>query len=93
RHLLDTGAAYGTYNVTNSGPAVSWATLAREVFRHCGRDERDVTPVGTYEYAADKELAARPTNSLLDLGKIESTGFVTEDALEALARYLKDNTP
>ena len=47
RHLLDTRAAYGTYNVTNSGPAVSWATLAREIFRHCGRDESDVSPVST----------------------------------------------
>ena len=33
RHLVDSGAAYGTYNVSGSGPATSWADLAKEVFR------------------------------------------------------------
>ncbi len=91
RHLLDTRAAFGTYNVTNSGPAVSWATLAREIFRHCGRDESDVSPVSTQEYAAGKELAPRPANSLLDLAKVEASGFLPEDAFDALARYLKND--
>ena len=32
RHLLETGAPYGTYHVTNGGPPMSWADVAREVF-------------------------------------------------------------
>ena len=38
RHLVDTGAAYGTYNVTNGGPAMSWADLAQAVFERSGPD-------------------------------------------------------
>ena len=30
RHLLDTAAPYGTYNVTNDGPPTSWADVARD---------------------------------------------------------------
>ena len=29
RHLTDTRAPYGTYNVTGSGPVTSWADVAR----------------------------------------------------------------
>ncbi|WP_416241895.1 SDR family oxidoreductase, partial [Bifidobacterium pseudocatenulatum] len=31
-HLLDGGAAYGTYNLTGSGAVKSWADIARTVF-------------------------------------------------------------
>ena len=37
RHLLDVGAAYGTYNVSNGGAATSWADVAQEVFELSGR--------------------------------------------------------
>ena len=43
RHLLDAGAAYGTYNLSNGGPVMSWAEIARAVFRLAGRDDADVT--------------------------------------------------
>src|SRR5690606_6732698 len=33
RHLLETAAPYGTYNLTGSGPAQTWADIARDVFR------------------------------------------------------------
>ena len=51
---LDSGAPYGVYNVSDSGPATSWADLAREVFRLSGRDADDVTPVTTEEYVAGR---------------------------------------
>jgi dTDP-4-dehydrorhamnose 3,5-epimerase/reductase len=50
-----------------------------------------VSPVSTQAYAAGKELAPRPANGLLDLGKLEATGFLPEDAFDALARYLKND--
>ena len=31
RHLVETRAPYGTYNVTGSGPVTSWADVARQV--------------------------------------------------------------
>ncbi|MDI6910893.1 bifunctional dTDP-4-dehydrorhamnose 3,5-epimerase family protein/NAD(P)-dependent oxidoreductase [Nocardioides sp.] len=89
RHLVETGAAYGTYNVTNDGPPTSWADLAREVFRLAGRDSEDVVRVSTEEYAAGKSLAPRPACSVLGLEKLIGTGFVPEDALTALARYCR----
>ncbi len=42
RHLFDQGAAYGTYNVSNGGPAMSWAEIARAVFERSGRSGADV---------------------------------------------------
>ena len=87
RHLLDSAAPYGTYNVTNSGPVLSWADLAREVFELSGRPREDVTDVSTEEYAEGKQLAPRPRHSALSLEKIRATGFEPEDVLVALSRY------
>ena len=91
RHLIDTGAAYGTYNLSNSGPVQSWAEVAAAVFRHCGREASDVTPTTTDAYFAGRtDYSPRPLNSALSLAKIEATGFVPEDATAALERYLSD---
>jgi dTDP-4-dehydrorhamnose 3,5-epimerase len=86
-HLLDSGSPYGTYNLSNSGPVTSWCDLAQEVFRLSGRSADDVSPVSTAEYTAGKDTAPRPSNSVLDLAKIEATGFEPEDAIVALVRY------
>jgi dTDP-4-dehydrorhamnose reductase len=89
RHLVDSGAAYGTYNLSNGGPVMSWADIARAVYVLAGRDEADVTPVSTEEYFAGKtDYAPRPLESAMNLAKIEATGFEPEDARVALARYL-----
>lgn len=87
-HLLAAESPYGVYNVTNSGPAQSWADIARAVFERCGRSGSDVTDVTTEEYAAGKPTAPRPLNSLLSLDKLQATGFESEDAAVALERYL-----
>ncbi|GAA2127032.1 sugar nucleotide-binding protein [Nocardioides bigeumensis] len=89
RHLVDSGAAYGTYNVSNEGPATSWADLARAVFEICGRDPGDVTPVSTEDYLAGKTgISPRPHHSTMSLTKIRATGFEPEDAQKALRNYL-----
>lgn len=89
RHLLDGGAEFGTYNLSNGGPAMSWCDLAKEVFQLSGRSVDDVSPVSTAEYTAGKDMSPRPLNSVLDLTKITSTGFEPEDALLALATYCR----
>jgi dTDP-4-dehydrorhamnose reductase/dTDP-4-dehydrorhamnose 3,5-epimerase len=93
RHLLDSRASYGTYNVTNEGAPTSWYDVARAVFRLAGRDESDVTPTSTTAYARrfgqGKQPAPRPLGSVLDLAKIRGTGFEPEDAMTALVRYLR----
>ena len=88
-HLLEKRVPYGTYNVTNAGEPASWATIAARVFEHQGRPASSVTAVTTEEYFAGKDAAARPLNSVLNLGKLESTGFAPRDQWDALAAYLR----
>ena len=88
-HLLRSGAPYGTYNVTNRGTPRSWADYARRVFELTGHDPARVSTVTTAEYGAGKDLAPRPLHSTLALDKIAGTGFVSTDADEALAAYLR----
>lgn len=88
-HLLRTGAPFGTYNLTNGGEPASWAEVAAAVFEARGRSASDVGRTSTEKYFADKPQAAvRPLNSVLDLAKIEATGFSPRDWRDALAEYL-----
>jgi dTDP-4-dehydrorhamnose 3,5-epimerase len=90
-HLLDSGAAYGTYDLTGSGEPASWRQVARAVFdlRH-GNGER-VRPVSTREYYAHAKgpVAPRPAHSTLDLGKIQATGFTPTTWQNNLNQYMK----
>jgi len=90
RHLLESGAPYGTYNLTGSGEPRARADIAREVYRLTGHDPARVTPVSTAEYYADAAgtIAPRPHNSVLDLAKIEASGFTPRDGSDALSAYL-----
>lgn len=89
-HLVQ-GAPFGTYNVSQSGAAMTWSELAREVFAACGREAGDVTGVSTQEYAAGKDMAPRPMHSTLSLSKLTSTGYAPADQLDVLRRYLEGN--
>ncbi|WP_375384722.1 dTDP-4-dehydrorhamnose reductase [uncultured Microbacterium sp.] len=90
RHLLSTRPAFGTYNLTGSGVAMSWADVAREVFRLTGHDPARVTGVTTAEYfaSATGPIAPRPSNSVLDLTRVEQSGFEPADSQQSLAEYL-----
>lgn len=87
-HLLDSQAPFGTYNLTGSGDVVSWCDIARTVFASRGRSAAEVTGVSTAEYGEGRSLAPRPRSSVLDLTKIEATGFLTTDGDKGLRRYL-----
>ncbi|OFI37284.1 dTDP-4-dehydrorhamnose reductase [Arthrobacter sp. SW1] len=88
RHLIDSKAPYGSYNLSNSGPVQSWAEIAAEVYELCGRARSDVTGVSSAEYFRDKHGAPRPSNSALDLSRIESAGFFPPPASERLREYV-----
>ena len=90
QHLLDTGAPHGTYNLTGAGEPASWADIARTVYQLTGHDPARVTDVTTAEYFANAKgpVAPRPTNSTLDLAKIENAGYTPEDWREMLEKYL-----
>ncbi|BAU98706.1 sugar nucleotide-binding protein [Aurantimicrobium minutum] len=89
RHLLESKAPFGVYNMTNSGEPVSWADIAQKVFELTGHDANRVTGVTTAEYYAGKEgIAPRPLNSVLSLSKLEQTGFSPASWGERLTEYL-----
>lgn len=88
-HLVSSDAPSGTYNLTNGGPTMSWADIAKRVFELRGRSTDDVAEVTTAEYFAGKTMAPRPRHSTLDLAKVAATGFVPPDAAECLAEYLR----
>jgi len=87
-HLLAVRAAYGTYNLTNSGDAVTWADIARKVYELTGHEPARVTGVTTAVYFAEKAAAPRPLNSSLKLDKIRATGFEPRSGADALRSYL-----
>ena len=93
QHLLKVGARFGTYNISNAGPAMSWREIAQAVFERSGRSAGDVSATSTQAYAdgvlaQGKPFAPRPLNSAMSLEKIRAIGFEPEDALIALDRYL-----
>lgn len=89
RHLLETGAEYGVYNLSNDGEPQSWADIAADVYELSGASSDDVTGVSTEEYFKGKAAAPRPLNSVLDLSRIKATGFAPVSAAERLKDYLK----
>lgn len=90
KHLVDSNAPFGTYNLTNEGDSVSWAEVAKLVFEHVGKSKDDVTGISTEEYYAGKEgIAPRPLQSELNLDKIKTTGFEPREWRTALQEYLE----
>lgn len=90
-HLLDTGAAYGTYNLTCAGQPASWADVARAVYTARGADQALVTDVTTQAWAAGKDapVAPRPACSVLTLDRITAAGYAPADQTDALTAYLQ----
>ena len=89
RHLIESDSPYGTYNLSNEGSASSWADIASQVYALTGHNPADVTGVSTAEYFAGKEgIAPRPLWSMLDLSKIEATGFMPDSWEVRLKEYL-----
>ena len=88
KHLRETRAPYGVYNLTNDGEAESWAVIAKSVYELSGRDAGDVSGVSTAEYFHGKEAAPRPLHSVLDLTKLRSAGFAPEPWDERLGAYV-----
>ncbi|MFT4213955.1 MAG: bifunctional dTDP-4-dehydrorhamnose 3,5-epimerase family protein/NAD(P)-dependent oxidoreductase [Microbacterium sp.] len=86
RHLLEVAAPFGLYNLTSTGDPQPWAEIARRVFELTGHDPARVNAVSTDEYfaSATGPVAPRPRSSVLDLTKIEATGFTPADGAARL---------
>lgn len=90
RHLLDSSAPYGTYNLSSSGEPVTWADIAKRVYELTGHDPARITAVSTEEYFANAAgpVAPRPRNSTLDISKLAAAGFHPADGDAALVGLL-----
>jgi dTDP-4-dehydrorhamnose reductase len=89
RHLLETKAPAGTYNVSSEGEPVSWFDIAQKVFELLGYHKNSVSGVSTMEYYRGKDgISPRPLNSTLLINKINETGFITKDMQTSLEIYL-----
>ena len=87
---------YGTYNLTCSGRVASWADIAAKVFGLRNGNADAVKPVTTAEYYASAKgpVSPRPVHSALDLSKLESAGFASQDweaRLEECLTHHSDN--
>jgi dTDP-4-dehydrorhamnose reductase len=88
-HLVTSLSPYGTYNVSNGGGTASWADITREIFKLGGFISSEVSDTTTVEYFKDKpEAAPRPLLSVLDISKLEATGFKSVDWLDDLKTYV-----
>lgn len=90
KHLVDSGAEFGTYNLTGDGPSVSWCQVAKLVYEKSGFDQNDVSGVSTSEYYKNSTnlVSPRPKFSTLDLTKIKATGFQPKNWQTSLSEYL-----
>jgi dTDP-4-dehydrorhamnose 3,5-epimerase len=90
-YLLDSGAGYGTYDLTGSGEPASWQQIARTVFDLRNGNGNKVLPVSTGDYYANAKgpIAPRPAHSALDLAKIEATGYTPADWHDSLRKYME----
>lgn len=91
RHLLDSGAPHGSYNVSGTGEKASWYAIARDVFSIAGHDPDRVRPTTSADYARGRDdvTAPRPANGGLDVSKIVGTGFAPPSWREHLEAYVR----
>lgn len=87
-HVLSKKIDYGIYNISNDGESVSWAEITRKIFEIAGI-KSTVKDISTAEYFKGKsDIAPRPLQSTLDLGKLKATGFVPNDWVSDLSSYI-----
>lgn len=88
--LVSESKPYGIYHVTNSGPVVSWAQVARWVYKDSGHDPQRVSAVSTAEYFHDKPQAApRPANAALNITAAQNLSIDLPDARDRLHRIVQ----
>ena len=81
----------GTYSLTGSARAASWAEVAAKVFELRNGNGDAVKPVSTSEYyaSAKSPISPRPTHSALTLDKLAGTGFIPADWEMRMTEYVK----
>jgi dTDP-4-dehydrorhamnose reductase len=86
--ILTAAVPYGTYHVTGTGPVLSWADFASEVFAAARVDCR-VRSISSEEYARQRPgLAPRPAYSALDTSSAEVVGLPLHAWRDGLQQFL-----
>jgi len=81
----------GTFNVSSSGPEVSWYQIARRIYEFQGSDSALVKPVSSAEYfAQNSNVSPRPKFSVLSLDKLAAHGIVMPDWENSLVKFLNE---
>lgn len=82
-YLVDNGEDHGLYHLSNDG-VTNWFGFAKEILK-----DRDITlvPVDSSQFI---QKAPRPKNSIMNLDKAKTTGFVIPTWQDALEEMLKD---
>lgn len=97
KHLLDTQAPYGTYNLSNDGDIVSWQQFAQKVYEYSGHDSARVGTQSTQDFITAKAeqgllVSPRPLQSTLNIDKIRNAGFAPRSWDTALREYLEQHS-
>ncbi len=79
--LIDRDAR-GLYHLSGSGPSTTWARLAETIVALAG------LPTIINRVPTREQIAARPTNSVLDCSKAAALGVALREWPEAVAEYL-----
>lgn len=87
-HLLAVHADYGTYNLTGSGPIVSWYVIAKRIFEHLNVDTELIDGNSVDAYVKSVGGSPRPHHCGLKLDKIVKTGFQPKDWQLSLDNYI-----
>lgn len=82
-YLVDHGAAFGTYQLSNEG-SCSWYEFAKEILKN---EDVEVAPVPSEAYP---QKAYRPRHSIMSLEKAETTGFNIPNWHTALAKFKEE---
>ncbi len=94
KHLLETNAPYGTYNLSNDGEPITWKQFAEKVFELTGHDPERIGSQSTLDFIDAKStqgvlVSPRPLQSTLNIAKIQNAGFTPRPWDEALEEYLR----
>ena len=82
-YATDRDLAYGLYQLSNEAEC-SWYEFAKEILKN---KKVEVSPVTSEEYP---QKAYRPKHSVMDLSKVEATGFKVIGWKEALSKFLEE---
>ena len=94
-HFIINQPEAGLYNVTGSGPIISWADFASEIFKLAGKKTK-VIGISTEEYLSqspNKKIAPRPAHSSLDLSKAETARLPLPLWQDSLREELRKGKP